>query len=220
MAPRRCCVVDLHHQHLETVPSLGSEPRAETATHLLLQSNYLALVTPTDLSPLVQLRVLSLGANRLTALPDCTSLPHLEELYLNHNKISTIDDVELPPKLQTLDLRANAITTISSPTRNCTGLKHLSLATNGLCEVPLCLAAAFPLLTTLSLFGNKIADARQLLALAEALQNLTEVFVGGNLCFPQVGDAVLRAQLLAVRPSLAWIDGRPIMPATASQQPP
>lgn len=79
----------------------------------------LLLTSVQNLSPLTNLKILSIQSNRLPQIQGLENLSNLEELYISHNALSTISGLDQNLKLRVLDISNNQIT-------NLTDLSHLS----------------------------------------------------------------------------------------------
>lgn len=72
-----------------------------------------------NISPLTNLRLLSIQANRLTTIGGLESLTNLEELYISHNALGSISGLDNNTKLRVLDISNNEIDHLEN-------LSHLS----------------------------------------------------------------------------------------------
>uniref|UniRef100_K3WYP4 Uncharacterized protein n=1 Tax=Globisporangium ultimum (strain ATCC 200006 / CBS 805.95 / DAOM BR144) TaxID=431595 RepID=K3WYP4_GLOUD len=84
------------------------------------------------------LRVLGLGGNAISSLPDeLSSLTGLEALYLEKNRIVTVStSLQFPPKLRDLRLDGNLLTVFPLPITRLRLLNRLGLSHNQISEVP------------------------------------------------------------------------------------
>ena len=68
------------------------------------------MLTPSqNLSPLKNLRLLSIQSNRIPLISGLSSLTNLEELYISHNALTSISGLEANTKLRVLDISNNEI---------------------------------------------------------------------------------------------------------------
>ena len=74
-----------------------------------------------NLSPLTNLKILSIQSNRLPLIQGLEDLSNLEELYISHNALTTISGLDQNLKLRVLDISSNQITNLSGLER----LTHL-----------------------------------------------------------------------------------------------
>ncbi|XP_076019315.1 uncharacterized protein gp1ba isoform X2 [Genypterus blacodes] len=102
-----------------------------------LTNNMIPHVPPSAAPVLPSLRVLRLGSNRLTSLPDVSfsACPGLTELYLDNNAIDSLSDHTFSGLSQ---------------------LKILDLSSNRIGVLPLCMLHPLPAIETLYLENNKI----------------------------------------------------------------
>ncbi|KAI4135923.1 MAG: hypothetical protein LQ347_000259 [Umbilicaria vellea] len=70
----------------------------------------LPLTFAQNLSPLTNLKILSIQSNRLTQIQGLENLSNLEELYISHNALTTISGLDQTPNLRVLDISNNQIT--------------------------------------------------------------------------------------------------------------
>jgi len=113
--------VDWSHRRLTAIDSNEVE-KLQSSTgciHTLnLQCNFLqTLLLPPSLSGL---RVLYLGANALTQIPDLSALPALQELYLNNNFLENLSGLERVVPLRVLDLRQNKLVSLAGMEKHVT----------------------------------------------------------------------------------------------------
>lgn len=74
-----------------------------------------------NISPLANLKIISLPSNRLTSISGLSALENLEELYVSHNAITHISGLENNKNLRVLDVSNNQI----SKLENLSHLSHL-----------------------------------------------------------------------------------------------
>eukprot|EP00004_Rigifila_ramosa_P010289 TRINITY_DN2211_c0_g1_i1.p1 TRINITY_DN2211_c0_g1~~TRINITY_DN2211_c0_g1_i1.p1 ORF type:complete len:317 (+),score=96.75 TRINITY_DN2211_c0_g1_i1:118-1068(+) len=98
--------------HVETLTSLRE---------LYLCNNKITVISAA-LLPLVNLRLLELGANRIREIEGLSSLVNLEELWLGKNKITELKGLEALTKLKKLSVQSNRLTALNGET-----LRHLSM---------------------------------------------------------------------------------------------
>ena len=77
------------------------------------------LSTAQNLSPLTNLKILSLQSNRLPQITNLSDLSSLEELYISHNALTEISGLDSNSSLRVLDISNNQISHL-------TNLSHLS----------------------------------------------------------------------------------------------
>lgn len=90
------------------------------AKRKLICHHILKLTFVQNLSPLTNLKILSIQSNRLTQIQGLENLSNLEELYISHNALTTISGLDQNHNLRVLDISNNQIT-------NLTNLEHLRL---------------------------------------------------------------------------------------------
>lgn len=76
---------------------------------------------PQNLSPLANLKILSIQSNRLAQIQGLENLSNLEELYISHNALTSISGLDKTPQLRVLDISNNQISNLSGLER----LAHL-----------------------------------------------------------------------------------------------
>lgn len=85
----------------------------------LLQGKEAPLTFSQNLSPLTNLKILSIQSNRLPKIHGLENLANLEELYISHNALTCISDLEHNHNLRVLDVSNNQI-------QHLTNLQHLN----------------------------------------------------------------------------------------------
>ena len=71
-----------------------------------------------NISPLRNLKILSIQSNRLTQISGLSDLSNLEELYISHNALVEVSGLDKSLKLRVLDISNNQISHLAN-------LKHL-----------------------------------------------------------------------------------------------
>lgn len=107
-------------------------------TELWLTNHHIGTLPPDIGQCCASLRVLGLGGNALTSLPEeVRDLTSLEALYLENNRFQTIPaSLGLPPKLRDLRLDGNMLTVFPPPITKLRLLNRLGLSRNQIREVP------------------------------------------------------------------------------------
>lgn len=67
-----------------------------------------------NLSPLINLKILSIQSNRLSSIQGLEDLKSLEELYISHNALTEISGLDKSPKLRVLDISNNQVAHLSN----------------------------------------------------------------------------------------------------------
>ena len=129
--------VDLSYNQLKEIEE-GLAALAPTLRELYLVENRIKEIK--NLAPLVNLRLLELGGNRLRDVGDgLASLVNLEELWLGKNKIETLGTAfNTLKKLKRLSLQANRLTLVEAsnfPEGANPELSELYLSENGIQQI-------------------------------------------------------------------------------------
>jgi len=141
---------------LESLPELVGQ--LTHLTNLVLKGNAIAHL-PVSLGRLEKLKLLDVSKNRLTSLPDMSSLQQLATLNISLNKFVQFPDVgiEKCTKLATIDLSVNDLTDIST-LENATLelLAELNLNRNEVNQLSGCIKQNWPCMKKLDLSDNKL----------------------------------------------------------------
>ncbi|KNC52758.1 TKL protein kinase [Thecamonas trahens ATCC 50062] len=129
-----------------------------SVVQLDLSSNSLFSIPPSILTPLVNLRHLSLAGNALDALSDVPLQvvgATLLSLDLSGNTLSEVsDDIATLTALKHINLANNAIESVSDAIGKCRALITLELSGNKLSELPVAALASLPELEEVGLADN------------------------------------------------------------------
>lgn len=112
-------------------------------------------ITPQNISPLTNLKILSIQSNRLPTITGLASLASLEELYISHNALTAISGLDHNRNLRVLDVSNNRIPHLA-------GLQHLSR------------------LEELWASSNELESFREVEGELAGLEELSTVYLEGN----------------------------------------
>ncbi|KAL8657280.1 MAG: hypothetical protein Q9226_002067 [Calogaya cf. arnoldii] len=99
-------------ENLEGLEKLRNLELAANGIRVALTGN------PQNLSPLANLKILSIQSNRLPVISGLNALVNLEELYISHNALTHISGLDNNRNLRMIDISSNQISRL-------TNLKHL-----------------------------------------------------------------------------------------------
>jgi Leucine-rich repeat (LRR) protein len=137
-------VIDFSNNKLTTLSANVFKPIAETLISLKLAHNELSAMTSNDLgaslSKLTRLTTLVLRHNKLTKMPNLSTMNRLEELILSSNQIESLVDDKgnslLPSTTVEFSIENNRLTQINDNTfDNAKNIKYLNLASNQISSI-------------------------------------------------------------------------------------
>jgi protein phosphatase 1 regulatory subunit 7 len=228
-------VLDLSFNLLKSIESLGNAFYCRnTLQELYLCQNKISSVSLiTALGHFKRLKVLELGANRLSRIEGLEGLVELEELYLGKNKISKLEGLDSLKKLRILSIQSNRLLKIEG-LQGLEELEELYMSHNGLERLENLEYLSSRKLKVLDVGNNKLRKLEGL----QQLENLEE-FWGNNNQFEsfqeiqeQMGklknlqtvyfegcsqlekDSQYRLKLKLIIPSLKQIDATFIRPTS------
>jgi Leucine-rich repeat (LRR) protein len=125
------------------------------------------------------LKVLSLGCNNLTEIPQLKYLQNLEELNLSSNKIKVMSkELLYLKKLKILDMKRNLIKKVENLESVSEGIEYLSMSCNSIDNLD-----NFPKMNNLvflGLFANLFDDESVFDVVYEKTPNLKKIFIDKN----------------------------------------
>lgn len=173
--PKSLEILDLSYNQLDKLPTVTennsltqlyaevNQIRAVTEEQLntpnlqilVLNNNKIRHFSP-EFSTLNELRILDLGKNQLTELPDVSDNLVLRELYAENNKLRNVETT-LPSSLEILDLSYNKLDKLPDDFERLSNLRVVDLMWNNLHDLPDYLID-LPLLEALYVGGNPIGN--------------------------------------------------------------
>lgn len=225
-------VLDLSFNLLKSIESLGNAFYCRnTLQELYLCQNKISSVSVAALGNFKRLKVLELGANRLSRIEGLEELEELEELYLGKNKISKLEGLDSLKKLRVLSIQSNRLVKIEG-LQGLGELEELYMSHNGLERLEN-LECCCRKLKVLDVGNNKLKRLEGLQQLKELeefwgnnnqfesfqeiqeqmgkLKNLQTVYFEG--CSQLEKDSQYRLKLKLIIPSLKQIDATFIRPS-------
>eukprot|EP01043_Picozoa_sp_COSAG02_P011802 COSAG02_NODE_441_length_22281_cov_6.119556_10_plen_695_part_00 len=180
-------------------------------TELDASENQLSLL-PDGIEGLPRLRILLLGMNRFTAVPQVVrTLPTLEVLGMQGNDLASLGEGELPPRLTQLLLSDNNLRAIPASVSRLHSLRRLGLSGNELEVVPVHLSY-IDSLEALGLAGNRLREHGGLPAELFELPRLSWVTVASNRWPLRTSGDMNNGMALNTRAAAALAAGRAILP--------
>ncbi|KAI3660947.1 hypothetical protein MP638_004723 [Amoeboaphelidium occidentale] len=223
-------VLDLSFNLLKSIESLGNAFYCRnTLQELYLCQNKISSISSCALQNFKRLKVLELGANRLSRIEGLENLQELEELYLGKNKISKLEGLDSLKKLRVLSIQSNRLVKIEG-LEELEELEELYMSHNGLERLENLHCRKLKVLDVGNNKLKRLEGLQQLEKLEEfwgnnnqfesfqeiqeqmgKLKNLQTVYFEG--CSQLEKDSQYRLKLKLIIPSLKQIDATFIRPS-------